>query len=320
MTAHLLSNQLELDSISPSPSLAQQVNCSSFSRNSKADGDIPEMIMSASLTSCSSDGSLSSSTRSTMSQRFGESPKSPRSIFSSYWSSPTRSPTKPNENDCCDDEDDLIAGLQTLKLPFEDDDENNDAANSSAPKIVHAPIVPSVSSFDDTSVDYELPAPHSPTRSPRRQILPSPPPPTAMSSSLWQKRQQFAVSAVAAQHRPYGRRQWSSTTALLVKQHPSILRKSRYSCSAIVTGESASKLHHGLRNEGSHDLRRASSACCGSTSVPTTRSSTSRARSNSEDLRKSVSFYSQVSVFEFQVPPEQRKSQKGWSNYFAYRT
>ena len=36
-----------------------------------------------------------------------------------------------------------------------------------------------------------------------------------------------------------------------------------------------------------------------------------------DELKKSVSFYSQVSVFEFAVPADQRRSQKGWSKYFV---
>jgi hypothetical protein len=102
----------------------------------------------------------------------------------------------------------------------------------------------------------------------------------------------------------FGGRQWNSTTALLAQQPQSCLRKARYSCSAIVNAEAAvtgaTKLHRGLRNEGHPDL-------CGQQELP----------SREDGLKKSVSFYSHVSVFEFAVPPEQRRSQRGWSDYFA---
>ena len=84
-----------------------------------------------------------------------------------------------------------------------------------------------------------------------------------------------------------------SSSALLRHPHRrrSCLRKSRYSCPAMESPPSVTllgpRLHRGLRNEGR------------------------------VELAKSVSFYSEVSVFEFAVVPDQRRSQKGWSRYFT---
>jgi hypothetical protein len=227
------------------------------------------------------------------------SPTSPRSIFSRYWSSPTHKNSLLEK----DDEDEVLARLSTLLPSMNDDENDSDEAGRSA-KVVHqAPIVQSIeqkTSFDDASIDYQPPQPKM--RTPRRQILPTPPPSTSVSSSLIMPRHQL-------------RRNWCSTSALMKGPNQSCLRKARYSCSVIAgtsgetsaaRAEMSSRLHHNLRNNGHLDLH--------------TQGSGRRPRADSDirdELKKSVSFYSQVSVFEFAVPPDQRRSQKGWSKYFA---
>lgn len=178
----------------------------------------------------------------------------------------------------------MLARLQKLQLPLVDD---GDTSSDGAKIVVQARIVMS-SCVDDTSIDYQVHRASPKTR--RRQILPTPPPPTAISSSLMEPR------------RPpfhYGRRKWSSTTALLrMPRHQGILRKSRYSCSAIPTSavtahQAPGRLRHGQRNDGHADLH------------------------HHGDLKKSVSFCRDVSVFEFAVPQDRPKSHEGWSEYFS---
>ena len=76
-------------------------------------------------------------------------------------------------------------------------------------------------------------------------------------------------------------RRWSSTSALIKKPGSSCLRPSRYSFSGSL-----------------NDVKQAD--------PPSSRSMPM--------LKKEVSFYAQVSVFEFTVPQEKRS--EGWSNYF----
>lgn len=265
-----------------------------------------EMIPSSSLQSFpeSDNDSLSFSSRSLTSNA---SPTSPRSIFKTYWTSPTAKKDSLGK----EDEEDVLKRLKTLRLPSMNDDENDDGSA----KVVHpqAPLVSHIkanASYDDSSIDYQV-APQIPTRSPRRQILPTPPPSTAVSSSL-----------ILPPHQLLERRKWCSTSALMKNKSPaqqaqSCLRKSRYSCSEIATSEAASqansvaglgsaRLHHGLRNGGHADLHREN--------LPQEGRRRPRAQSDVSDLKR-VSFYSQVSVFEFTVPP--RAVQEGWSAYFT---
>lgn len=330
------------------------------------DSSIPEMIMSASLqsgTDDSDDFSLSSSTRSSPSTQnpvssrtifksywsspshekkpklddydevlnefspsssirsspSTQSPVSPRSIFKSYWSSPTH-----EKKSKVDDSDEVLKGLQTLRMPPLVNDDNDAGSGSSPGVTVGAPITGSSieqkSSFDDDSVDYHPPIPSS-TRIPRRKIMPTPPPATAISSSLIMPRRSILPQQPPQPHprrglSSYRRRQWSSTSAMTTtttsSPHQSCLRKSRYSCSAIPTttdSGAAGKLHHGMRNHGCHDLN---------PRMPVAKGVDVGVRTLlRDDFKKSVSFYSRVAVFEFAVPLDQRKGQKGWSNYFA---
>ena len=339
------------------PHRTNSLGSTSTASTTSLSDDIPEMIMSSSLTSFSTtdNDSLSSSIRSrTGSPRndprnaaLGESPRSPRAIFQTYWTSPTHIKNNALVEGGTDEEDELIARLSTLQIPFEapSDDYDQQAATAASPKIVHeassssSSLIEHKASFDDTSVDcgHALPS-RSPTQTRRRQILPTPPPTTAISSSLMMPRRPHhplarsnsasAANSSAPSSRYYGRQRSNSTSVLLIK--PSILRTSRYSCSAIVNNSAISELHHGLRNEGCHNLslRRCASAAAAAPSprtsgsrVPATSSTSASIRpcrkQEVDELKKSVSFYSQVSVFEFQVPPEQQKSQKGWSKYFV---
>ena len=286
---------------------------SSYGSSSSDDinGSIPDMIMSASFQSFpeSDNSSLSSSTRSL---NRAQSPViAPRSIFGSYWSSPTYKNSI--DETINDDEDGVLARLQTLQFPLVNDldaDDGEESSSAASNKIFQALIisVEQKTSFNDASIDYQVALPSTQTRPPRRQILPTPPPTTAVSSSLILSRCKF-------QHQPFLQRKSFSTTALLKgSSHQSCLRKSRYSCSAIVTSSEAAvvgRLHHGLRNDGYHDLlhhdsQPAAAISCGN-----------RPYDLRDELKKSVSFYSEVSVFEFAVPIDEQRSQKGWSDYFA---
>jgi hypothetical protein len=227
------------------------------------------------------------------------SPASPRSIFGSYWSSPTNkkssSGSERHGDDHHDDDDEILKRLQKLRMPPL-------ATGATGCRIVDAPSAPAIEqkpSHDDDSVDYyHPPQAAANTRTARRKIMPTPPPATAVSSSLILPRRPPPARGLD--------RKWLSASALLGgdgrrgNPHQSCLRKSRYSCSAIptdATGGGGSRIHRGQRNEGRHDLLDSSD--------------------RREDLKKSVSFYSHVSVFEFAVPAHQRKGQRGWSTYFA---
>mmetsp|Transcript_13898 Transcript_13898/g.30295 ORF Transcript_13898/g.30295 Transcript_13898/m.30295 type:complete len:330 (+) Transcript_13898:280-1269(+) len=328
MTAHRINQQLEFSASNSlthhheTTTIKLTRNTSSYHPSSSVE-TIPEMIScGASVNSCSEsdEDSLSSSMRSTSSTRSTscdrapqQSPVSPRSIFRNYWSSPTHKNSLEKGND----EDEVLTRLQTLRLPLVDDDGNDDDGSSAAAaKVVQAPPTSSIdqkASFDDASIDYQASPSRSPTKT-RRQILPTPPPSTAISSSLIMPRQQPMFVA------PYtGSRKWNSTPALIKHPHQSCLRKTRYSCSSIatiseVTASSSSargsgRLHHTMRNNGQNDLIHHHAHLDGS--------GRPRAASDPTGLKKSVKFYSHVSVFEFAVPVDQRRSQKGWSKYFA---
>jgi len=253
---------------------------------------IPEMIMAE-----SDNDSLDSSTRSQ--NRAQSFDSSPRSIFGSYWSSPAHTKSLETIND--NNEDEAMARLQTLQLPLIDGVDDDSSSSAAAKKIVqieHKIVNKPKKSYDDKAADYQAAlTTSSPTRSPRRKILPTPPPSTSISSSLIQPRRSTSLFD-----------SWKksvSTSALLKAPHQSCLRRTRYSCSAIVTRRDAvvvaGKLHHERRNDGSHDLQQ----------------QTKTSRSLRDEIKKSVSFFSQVSVCEFAVPQDQQRSQKGWAKQFA---
>jgi len=237
---------------------------------------VPEMVPTSSLHSYSeSDGgdSLSDSARSATLSRPRRSP--PRCIFGSYWSSHPSHKIGVGEkitNDGGDArggdarggdarEDDVMARLQTVAAAVH--------------KFAGATIaIEPKNGWDEAAVDKCHPA-----RPPRRRILPTPPPTTAISSSLMQPRR-----PAWPQPPPSLQRKALSTTALPQSRRSSCLRKSRYSCSVIYETPPAPAL---VRNDGR------------------------------VELAKSVSFYAEVSVREFAVPPGPRRSLEGWSTYFA---
>lgn len=280
-----------------------KVNRLSIIRSSSCNGSggraspAPALITSASLQSFSEsdNDSLSSSPRPALSPtatcsnniRVG----SGRSIFDKYWTSPTHK--KNLEKDADGEDEEVLKRLSTLQLPLADED---DDSNQKTCAIIHHPASTTVSpktdkispptarskerktSFDDTSIKYSTPTrPHTQ----RRQILPTPPPPSVSSSltiPMSRPQAQLLLS-------PRG---WSSTSALLKRPSQSCLRKSRYSSFSGVVDTGV-----GEEENGSHD----------------------------DELKKEnrtssrVSFYSQVSVFEYHE--QIQRSQKGWSKYFA---
>jgi len=270
---------------------------------------IPEMIMTASLQSHSEtdSDSLASSVRSCSSQR---------SIFGSYWLSPAHTQSAETNDE---DEDELKTRLlQTLKTsPMNTSDEiakgDSNSSNVASNKIVQSPITKRSSepkkSHDDNSVDYQaaLGTANNPTRTARRQILPTPPPPTAISSSLLKPRLQrhLLLSPLGGEMKSF------STSVLLKRPHQSCLRKSRYlSCSVIDGG--VGRLHLGLRNNGYPNLRHHRHQ-----TTSTTSATVGNGMNEVNELKKSVSFFSQVSVVEFAVPKFEPSSKKGWDKQFA---
>lgn len=246
----------------------------------------PALIPSTSLQSFSESDtdSLSSSPHPALSPstRVGG-----RSIFDKYWTSPTHK--KRLEKDDTEEEEAVLKRLSTLQLPLADEEEDDSDQKTCA--IIHPAttttaspktdkISPSTTtdrerktSFDDTSIKYSTP---TRPRTQRRQILPTPPPPS-LSSSLTIPRSRPQAQMLLS---PRG---WSSTSALLKRPSQSCLRKSRYSSfSGVVPAENGADI-------------------------------------NQDELKKEnttrVSFYSQVSVFEYHE--QIQRSQKGWSKYFA---
>lgn len=276
---------------------------SSYGSSDDDSNGIPEMIACASFQSESDNDSLSSSTRSL---NRGQSPTLlPRSIFGSYWSSPMHKKNLEEING--NGEDEAMARLRTLQVSSVNGNDDTDVEFSS-----NWAVEPKTKkSFDDASIDYQAAlASDAPTSTPRRKILPTPPPPTAISSSLIQpkRRPHFLLSPLGGEKKCF-----STTTLLKRLPYQSCLRKSRYSCSAIVTHSevvSVRRLHHGLRNNGYQDLHHQGVSLAAS-------SRDKRPNDLRDEFKKSVSFYSQVSVFEFAVPQIQRSSQKVWSSYFA---
>jgi len=300
-----------MTSLSLHSSSYRQPAISSYGYFSSSDDSnvIPEMLMASSFHSYSEtesdNDSLSSNRRSIARAQSFES--SPRSIFGSYWSSsPAHTKSIEGIHGGNEDKNEAMARLYAPHLPLIDGDTDlKKSSNSTDPnKIVRGSIEPKeIYDYHDNSIEYQAAALVPNSTPPRRQILPTPPPSTAISSSLAQPRRKLQF--LSAPRTQLGERKSLSTSALLKGPSRSCLRKSRYSSSAIVPHRDAAstgRLHHELRNHGSHDLQ-----------YHTTSTSTILR----DELKKSVSFYSQVSVFEFAVPQDQQKSQKGWSKQFA---
>lgn len=309
MIAHHTGNVLDFETTIPYVTRRNR-STSNDSAASSSSCDIPEMIT---CDDCDSlNDSLSSRGRS-------QSPTvSPRSIFHNYWSSPKTALDGGkggyHDDDCCTD--DILERLRTLKMPHHsssDDDSNNAQVGDSSAVIVH---------------------PTRPTSTtPRRQILPPPPAPSSVVTPSWMllppdEDRHYHDEYYSPPHdrrNSLTKRPWSSATTLVggglggggggrgggvIPPSQSCLRKSRYSFSAgdegndlsiaaaLAASTAPTRLHPGQRNRGQVDLH---------TSLTSTTS----------DMSRSVSFYSEVSVVEYAVPMEQRRSQEGWSRYFA---
>lgn len=159
-------------------------------------------------------------------------------------------------------------------------------------KVAGAAVVVSAC-FATTSFLPPQPSPlvshsHTPNAAPanrrRRQILPKPPAQTTAMSSLAQPNHRVAdrQGHGSSTHQ----RKWHSTSSLLKPK--SCLRPSRYSSSSIATSADSELVN---------------------ASIP------SSTVSRRDGIIKSVSFYSQVDIFEFQ-PPLEQASGEGWLSYF----
>lgn len=300
MIAHHTGNMLFESTICPPPPFNRTRKTSNYSSSSTS---VPEMISSASVQSftesddtASLDDALSSSSRCTPQGLV----RSPRSIFTCYWSSPSHENTF-NE---ISNNVDVLERVRTLKMPTTD--ERSVDSGDYFPKIPH-PVIPmaepsgeqpyqelSRASGDDL-IDYRpsLKNSHNAplTTAPRRRILPTPPPPTAIPPLISMSR---LLSPPRSTRGPYGERPWSSTTALLVNDgrggvvctpSHSCLRKPRYSFSCQELAAVATEA-------GAQEVDPTSSMC------------------------RSVSFHSEVRVVEYDLPMDQRRGQEGWSKYF----
>ena len=284
----------------------------------------------------SSHGSLSDSTISSSAasprcaspaSALSSSPVSPRSIFSKYWSTQ-------NNNNGGESSNDFSASLvqnsrggmkQVLLKDLESSHLNNDdvsskqsppilSMRSSSPtktkggavtqtmtaveqELSSKPKLPPPS-IDDSIINYNTNKNNRP-KSSRRQILPQYEAPSSKPTP----------PSYPSRHHGYPRRKWSSTTALLKRPTHSCIRPSRYSCSMIDERKLSSRpssqddVHHqDNSDDNATDTAR----------IIATRASLPRS--------KSVSFYSQVSVFEFvnnTKGSEDARPSQDWSKYFA---
>ena len=162
---------------------------------------------------------------------------------------------------------------------------------------------------------------------PRRQILPSvpAPPPSPLhaaaetgAATLSSVQDQARFNCTATPLRGGSSRTWSSTTSLIKRPTHSCLRPSRYSCS-IIDERRLSSLHQELNN----DKTATKDEEDGGSSEEEEATASAAIEARSQMTRsKSVSFYSEVSVFEFFVCNKlfdnpHGCSSEGWSKYFT---
>lgn len=283
-------------------SLANTNNIKKRCNSSDSSSDIPGMVPSVCTQSCSSDVSETDS----ISTRGQGGAQSPRSIFQQFWTSPTH--TKSLEQNVDENEEEkVLERLSKLQLPSANEigecstsstaakvvyptDRHKICSTSAAVEDIADPKASRITrkrSMDDMSIGYQ--AVPTPPASTRRQILPTPPPQQLKpyNSPAQSKQDQLSHNVVS---RDGGReRNWSSTGELLSRRpSQSCLRKTRYSsCNAIDDAELLRQLHE--EDQKGMPLKKS----------------------------RSVSFYSEVSVFEFNVVKDEIKSQEGWSKYFA---
>jgi len=269
--------------------------------SSDSNSDIPGMVPSVSTQSCSSEVSETDSI-STRDRRQGGA-QSPRSIFQRFWTSPTH--TKSLEQSVDEDEE-ILERLSKLQLPSANEIGECSTSPTTAKVIyptrhtmcstsaaVEDVVDPKASritrktSIDDMSIGYQ--AVTTPPASTRRQILPTPPPQQLKPYNSPTQSKQDQLSHNVVSRGGGGDRNWSSTGELPSRRpSQSCLRKTRYSsCNAIDDAELLRQLHE--EDQKGMPLKKS----------------------------RSVSFYSEVSVFEFNVVKDEIKSQEGWSKYFA---
>ncbi len=272
---------------------------------------LPEIVPISSLGSSFSDDSSILSSSPGLASPLSTSPNSPRSIFKNYWSSPSSGGCggglsgeggKEGSGGTTEEEE-LLYKLSSLTMPFVDEDDYSSPSSttttasstlkrSSSAQAAPSPkmAVPRRSSLDDSTIEYgknKRPSSHC---TPRRQILPTvaPPPPTPSSNVSQIQR----VAPLLGEH---SQRKWSSTTALIKRPTHSCLRPSRYSCS-MIDERRLSQQQDEKKKKNAHE------------------DATIAARSRS----KSVSFYSQVSVFEFvNSKGSDEVRSKDWFKFFA---
>lgn len=330
------------------------------SRCDDQDDYLPDIIPVSSLASFSDSSTMSSTLSPGAGAPISPSPPLPvRSIFKSYWSSPHHHRDGQRgggyhgsvvvEDKKKSKEEEL---LHKLALPFVDEGDSSSSSlpssSSSSGNITNttttlrksssaqaAPIktttLPTIpqrsSSIDDTTIDYSMKNKSRSPITPRRQILPSvaaPPPPSPLHATA--ETGAATLSSVQDQARfnckatPLGggsSRTWSSTTSLIKRPTHSCLRPSRYSCS-IIDERSLSSLHQELNNDKTVTKDEEDG---GSSEEKEATTSAIEARSQMK-RSKSVSFYSEVSVFEFFVCNKlfdnpHGCSSEGWSKYFT---
>lgn len=328
MIAHHTGNLLEFESSCTRPPFTHQTRKTSHdsSSSSTSSSTVPEMILSISLQSftesddtdtASLDDTLSWGSTSEPGAR-GSRPVRTRSIFGSYWSSPAHVINDDSHND--EDDLEILERMRTLKMPtvgIVGVDDHARVEEEHLPKIhptrptpvEEAPRRPTI---DDDIVNYR-PSFNRSQSTPiinRRRILPPPPPPKVIPQSpsmtrlsSLARRSTLSKQSPRNELAPYGKRPWSSTTALLAGSNDqddvglkgcnneigpspqSCLRKPRYSLSG-------------------QDLASVAAEAATQDDDP------------SPNFVRSVSFQSEVRVVEYTVPQEQRRSQEGWSKFF----
>lgn len=210
---------------------------------------------------------------------------SQRSIFASYWNSPSRS-----SNSRSNEEDDIvIQRTASLRLPLTDGTGSAastlEMSRDGTKKVIGSVIAPTETvsierpkksnSADDTSITYH--APSVPPKPYRRRILPAPPRRQSCSSLIPQ--QQQLCHQIHGTRAP--ERKWRSASELQGR-----------SC---------------LRSTGRYDSRqRLRSLSCVEPHGDTRKG-----------LDRSVSFHGQVDVYEFVPPKEKPARNKEWRSYFA---
>lgn len=271
--------------------------------------EFSEIPSVASISSIESQSSIEEDVASMSASISMSSPRSPpRRIFNSYWSSSSSvSPSSPaayasptsvdafhiaekgrDEPHLQDTKSCEATELLLLpELPFGGFDQSSEGNNEKSEDQSHN---------DDSTTMYTSASPNNnvnrmnSARLSRRQILPTPPPQVSPRLPAFVN-QTHSLDT----HRP-----WSSTSSLHKKPTRSCLRRSRYSVSC--DGKDASAISTATTT---------AVAAAATTTKSTTKSASTEALS--------VSFHTQVSVFEFVTSSStlEQRSKYGWSSYFA---